>query len=86
MDIGIRELKQRLSECLSLVEAGAHIRVTDRGVPCAMIVPIVNADRLQTGVEEGWLRPATRVGKIGQGPRFSSTKRSADALREDRGE
>ena len=71
MDIGIRELKQRLSECLSLVEAGAHIRVTDRGVPCAMIVPIIHADRLQTGVEEGWLRPATRVGKIGQGPRFS---------------
>lgn len=51
-----------------------------------MIVPIIHADRLQTGVEEGWLRPATRVGKIGQGPKFSSSARTSDALREDRGE
>lgn len=51
-----------------------------------MIVPIIHADRLQNGVEEGWLRPATRVGKIGQGPKFFSSARTSDALREDRGE
>jgi prevent-host-death family protein len=38
--IGIRELRQRASECLRLVRRGEIIQVTDRGRPVATLVPI----------------------------------------------
>ncbi|HEX5138854.1 MAG TPA: type II toxin-antitoxin system prevent-host-death family antitoxin [Planctomycetota bacterium] len=38
--IGIRELRQRASECLRLVRHGEVIQVTDRGRPVATLVPI----------------------------------------------
>ncbi|MFM2115251.1 MAG: Antitoxin Phd YefM, type toxin-antitoxin system, partial [Actinomycetota bacterium] len=46
MDVGIRELKQRLSEILELVAKGETVRVTDRGVPKAVLSPAISADRL----------------------------------------
>lgn len=38
--IGIRELRQRASDCLRLVREGEILQVTDRGRPVAMLVPI----------------------------------------------
>jgi len=38
--IGIRELRQRASECLRLVRRGEIIQVTDRGRPVATLMPI----------------------------------------------
>jgi len=38
--IGIRELRQRASECLRHVREGETVQVTDRGRPVAMLVPI----------------------------------------------
>lgn len=38
--IGIRELRQRASQCLRLVREGEVLQVTDRGRPVAMLVPI----------------------------------------------
>lgn len=38
--VGIRELRQRASELIRLVEAGESVEVTDRGRPVAMLVPI----------------------------------------------
>jgi len=38
--IGVRELRQQASYCLRLVAAGAHVEVTDRGRPVAMLVPV----------------------------------------------
>jgi prevent-host-death family protein len=86
MDVGVRELKQRLSEYLRLVESGATIRVTDRGVPKAVLMPLRGVDRIQVGVEEGWIRPATRPHRIGQHPRQPSARRTSELVREDRGE
>jgi prevent-host-death family protein len=40
MDVGVRELKQRLSEFLERVARGEVIRVTDRGRPKALLIPI----------------------------------------------
>lgn len=37
---GIAELKARLSEYLSRVEAGEEVLVTDRGRPVAWLVPV----------------------------------------------
>lgn len=39
MDVGVRELKDRLSEILDKAASGEIVRVTDRGVPKALIVP-----------------------------------------------
>ena len=39
-DVGIRELKQRLSEYLDRAEGGEVLRVTDRGRPKAQLGPV----------------------------------------------
>ena len=38
-EIGVRDLKARLSEVLRAVEGGKRVRVTSRGRPVAKIVP-----------------------------------------------
>lgn len=50
ISVGIRELRQRASELLRLVEAGETIEVTDRGRPVAVLAPLPERgpiDRLQ---------------------------------------
>ena len=86
MDVGIRELKQHLSEYMRRVSAGEVIRVTDRGVPTAIISPIVGGDPLQRGIDEGWIRPALHQRAVGASPRARADRRSLDVLHEDRGE
>jgi prevent-host-death family protein len=86
MDVGIRDLKQHLSEYLERVANGETIRVTDRGHPKAIISPVVGLDHLQRGIDEGWIRPPLREGVPGQGEMFRSSIRSEDIIAEDRGE
>ena len=38
--VGIRELRQRASQLLRLVEGGETLEVTDRGRPVALITPL----------------------------------------------
>jgi prevent-host-death family protein len=38
--VGVRELRQRASELLRLVERGETIEITDRGRPVAMLAPL----------------------------------------------
>ena len=38
--IGVRELRQRASEYLKQIEAGATLRVTANGRPVALLVPV----------------------------------------------
>lgn len=86
MDVGIRELKQHLSEYMRRVSAGETIRVTDRGVPTAIISPIFGGDPLQRGIDEGWIRPALHQRAVGESPRARADRRSLDVLHEDRDE
>ncbi len=37
--VGVRELKNRLSEYLRLVKGGEHVLVTERGVVIAELIP-----------------------------------------------
>lgn len=84
MDVGIRELKQRLSEFLSRVAKGERILVTDRGRPKAMIIPVTESDVIERGFREGWIvrgeaaapRPIKRV---------RARRRVLELLAEDRG-
>jgi prevent-host-death family protein len=59
MDVGVRELKQRLSEYLDRAAGGEVIRVTDRGVPKAVLGPIPGQDRIEQGIREGWITPGS---------------------------
>jgi len=38
--VGVRELRQRASELLRLVESGESIEITDHGRPVAMLMPL----------------------------------------------
>jgi len=58
MEIGVRELKAKLSEYLGRVERGEVIDVTHRGKPVARLVPIPGKGNIERGLAEGWI---TRV-------------------------
>jgi len=55
MEVGIRDLKARLSEHLERVAKGDVITVTSRGRRVAQIVPVLGRDNLDRGVAEGWI-------------------------------
>ena len=84
MDVGVRELKQHLSEYLDRVERGETIRVTDRGRPKILLVPLPGRGRLELGFEEGWARPPTPAGSLRPTERARSERRILDVLGDDR--
>ena len=88
MEVGIRELKARLSEFVGRVAAGETFTVTDRGQPRAMLVPIGTEDRVDQGFQEGWIiRRSTRKPAPARPRRpAAGTPRSEEILAEDRGE
>ena len=64
MDVGVRELKAKLSEYLDRAARGEVIRVTDRGTPKAVLAPLPGPDRIDQGIAEGWITPAKRPGGL----------------------
>jgi prevent-host-death family protein len=45
--VGVRELRQRASELLRLVERGETIEITDRGRPVALLTPLPEGSPLE---------------------------------------
>lgn len=84
-DVGVRELKQRLSEYLKRAERGELIRVTDRGRPKAILGPPPGRLRVEAGVAEGWVTPGAG-GRLGPQRRVRAARSVSDVLAEDRGE
>lgn len=85
MDVGIRELKRRLSEFVERAAGGEMIRVTDRGRPKALLAPLPGRFALDTGFEEGWISRGTDDPPVAIRRRHRATSAIADALSEDRG-
>jgi antitoxin (DNA-binding transcriptional repressor) of toxin-antitoxin stability system len=60
--VGLKTLKNKLSEYVRLAAAGETIAITDRDRIVAEIVPPLTPSGLtpfeEQGVREGWLRPA----------------------------
>ncbi len=85
MDVGVRELKQHLSDYLERAAKGETIRVTDRGEPKVLIVPLPGKGRLAEGVAQGWIRQAEMdpPAEVRAAP---AARRIADVLAEDRDE
>lgn len=86
MNVGIRELKQHLSEYLDRAAAGESVQVTERGVPKVQIVPVPGAGVMTVGVEQGWLRPPLTADGLVHGRRVVGRRRIAEVLEDDRGE
>ena len=55
--IGVRELRQRASEYLRLVEAGRTLEVTARGRAVALLVPMRRMERRELLLTTGRLVP-----------------------------
>ena len=84
MDVGVRELKARLSHYLDRAARGETIRVTERGRAKAILGP-PPAATLNQGIEEGWITSATSAPP--RPPRRHTSDRTiADLLAEDRGD
>jgi prevent-host-death family protein len=86
MEVGVRDLKARLSEYLERVERGEIINVTSRGRPIAQIVPIPGRGNIEKGLAEGWItraeeRPPEPVVRQRALP---GTPTTTDLIREDR--
>jgi prevent-host-death family protein len=47
VSVGVRELRQRASSLLRLVEKGETVEITDRGRPVAMLTPIPQGSPLE---------------------------------------
>jgi prevent-host-death family protein len=80
-EIGVRELKQSLSETLKAVGRGEQIRVTVRGKAIADIVPagVASDDRLRELVAQGRVVPPSRS-RPARAPRLAKSSTSASAL------
>jgi len=57
--VGVRELRQRTSELLRLVERGETVEITDRGRPVALLAPIPEGTPLERMRAEGEVDPAS---------------------------
>lgn len=85
MDVGIRELKQHLSDYLEKAAGGAIIRITDRGRPKAVMGPLPGILNLERGVAERWIRPGPAAATSPRHVRrHAASTSSAQVLREDR--
>ncbi len=81
-EIGVRELKQTLSETLRAVRQGEPVRVTLRGQPLADIVPAgapASDERLRRLIVDGRVTPPAR-GRPGRAPRLATSSPLASEL------
>ena len=83
MDVGIRELKAKLSEYLAKASAGQNVIVTDRGKPIAKISSLEEVSPLERGYEEGWVTPPARR-HLGAVKLYESQYSVLEVLAEDR--
>ena len=61
--VGLKVLKNKLSEYVRAAAAGETVVITDRGKVVAQLVgpqPPNNESVIERGIREGWIRPAVR--------------------------
>ena len=86
MNVGVRELKQHLSEYLDRAAGGEVVQVTERGVPKVQIVQVPGIGQFERGEAEGWLRAPVRSDGLDVVRRAVARERVATALDDDRGQ
>jgi antitoxin (DNA-binding transcriptional repressor) of toxin-antitoxin stability system len=84
--VGIRELKAKLSHYLDLAAAGETIVVTDRGKAKAELRALSVDQRIQQGIDEGWIQPGRGGTPLIPTRRYKGRMTIAEAMAEDRDE
>ncbi len=84
--MGIRELKAKLSYYLERAAAGETIVVTDRGKAKVEIRRLSVEERIQQGIEEGWITPGNGERPFREPLRLKGRRTVAEVIDEDRGE
>lgn len=84
-DVGVRDLKQHLSEYLDRAERGELVRVTDRGRPKALLGPLPGRARVDEGIAEGWIEQAPSSARLAPVRRWKARGSVLSSLDEDRG-
>jgi prevent-host-death family protein len=84
MEVGVRELRARLSEYLLRVGEGAEVVVTERGVAVARIVPIEGGRALDRAIAAGLVRRAPQQGRSRPRQRVASSGSVSDLVSEQR--
>jgi len=84
MEVGIRELRRRLSDCLAQVREGDEVVVTDRGTAIARIVPITGGRALDRAVAEGLVTRAADTHRTRPVRRVQSHYNVSDLVGEQR--
>ncbi|WP_419919717.1 type II toxin-antitoxin system Phd/YefM family antitoxin [Candidatus Poriferisocius sp.] len=84
MEVGIRELKAKLSEFIGIASEGEPVFITDRGRPVAQLGPLPGYSAIERGIREGWIEPSKRSG-LESTQRFFARKGVLEVLDEDRG-
>lgn len=85
MEVGVRELKAKLSEYVGRAAAGETVIVTDRGRPIARLTGLDAAASLTRGIEEGWIEAPRRT-KLSKVKRHDAEASVLSSLDADRGE
>jgi prevent-host-death family protein len=84
MEVGVRDLKAKLSEYITKAAAGESVVVTDRGTPVARLVAFDEGASLERGIAEGWIEPPRRT-SLGTPTRFTAQDSVLAVLDDDRG-
>lgn len=88
MEVGVRDLKARLSEHLERVARGEVVTITNHGRRVAQIVPIPGRGNFERGLAEGWIKRAeerTPEPVVRQRP-LAGTPSTTELISRDRGE
>jgi len=87
VEVGVRELKNRLSHFIDLAQVGNEVIVTEHGKPVARIVPVSEADiRMQKLIDAGIVTPAIDSGRPRPQGRIVVNKSMSELIREMRNE
>jgi len=87
VEVGVRELKNRLSHFIDLVQVGNEVIVTEHGKPVARLVPASEDDsRLQKLILAGIVTPAIDSSRPRPFGRLVATASMSELIREMRDE
>jgi prevent-host-death family protein len=84
MEVGIRELRGRLSDYLARVREGDEVVVTDRGTAIARIVPIKGGRTLDRAIAEGIVIPPVQPARTRPARRVKSRGSVSELVSEQR--
>jgi prevent-host-death family protein len=84
MEVGVRELRGRLSEYLARVREGEEVVVTERGMAVARIISITGGRALDKAVAEGLVSPAPQQERTRPARRIQSRGLVSDLVENQR--